>query len=85
MANRPIQRRHHQPAFVLPTMRRIVVEDAPGVVILRVVDQHTGQELSRMEFTPDGAEEMARYFWSAAGCAAGALLDGRERRKAPNV
>ena len=81
-----MRRRHHQPEFVLPTLRRIVVEDAPGVVTLLVLDQHTGEELSRMEFTPDEAENMARHFWSAAGCAAGLWpASAQVAREMPNV
>jgi hypothetical protein len=59
----------YQSLLNLPLLREVIVDDAPGVVILRVLDQHTGEECGRMEFTPDEADSMARHFWSASTCA----------------
>ena len=55
-----------QPSFVLPVVRRVEILDRPGVVTLRMVDQHTGLECFRMEFTPEEADRTAAYMTSAA-------------------
>ncbi|HTJ89508.1 MAG TPA: hypothetical protein VL356_04950 [Acidocella sp.] len=66
MADRAAQR---QSAFNLPVLRKVVIDDEPGRVILKVMDQHTQAELMRLEFSPDEADAVARHFWSASSCA----------------
>jgi hypothetical protein len=61
----------HQPALDLGVLRRIIVDDEPGRITLRVLDAHRGGEVLRMEFTPEEADSMARHFWSASACASG--------------
>ncbi len=67
-----------QPALCLPMVRRVEIDDAPGVVILRVVDQRTGREQFRMEFAPAEADRVGAYMIDAA-TQAGARPVGERR------